>query len=50
MVFNTSTSSWQTVTGGLDSQLMGADGSNLVFLGQAEAGVQLVWVPLSQIH
>ena len=46
-VFDKATSSWQPFSGGLNAQLMGADGTDLVFLGKSPGtGVQLVWMPV----
>jgi hypothetical protein len=46
LVFSRATSSWQTASGGVNSQLMGADRNALVFLGEnSGSGIQLVWVP-----
>lgn len=43
VVFDKASSTWQAVSGGLNTQIMGADGSDLVFLGKTGNGVQLVW-------
>jgi hypothetical protein len=44
VVFDKATSTWQPVSGGLNAQLMGADGTDLVFVGKSQgSGVQLVW-------
>jgi hypothetical protein len=47
VVFDRATSTWRAATGGINSQLMGADGNYLVFLGKSSGtGVQMVFASI----
>jgi hypothetical protein len=47
MVFDRGTSSWRLANDGVDAELMGADGNDLVYRSRDQThGVHLAWVPL----